>query len=107
MDYVARTLLAAICRSSLLRLRADAFSPVLDDLPPPRGSQGSSLLTARSFSNNFCHLSPAEYSSVAPLFADPQVLVVGAGGQERWVLGAGPLLMCLVPECSAASMPAG
>lgn len=39
LDATARLVLGALCRSSLLRLRSDAFSSVLDDLPLARSTQ--------------------------------------------------------------------
>lgn len=76
MDGTARLVLSALCRSSLLRLRSDAFSPMLDDLPLSRSAQGSSCLAAKAFIDNFSHLSAAETSAVCSnLFADPQVCV--------------------------------
>ena len=135
LDGAARLALSALCRSSLLRLRADAFGPVLDDLPLPRSTQvgrqprclgwsplagskersqlhgrgaclaaavgregsthvpnrhscrlllpmqGSSVLTAKAYVDNFGHLTAAQSSAVAPLFADPQVRGAGGGRQ--------------------------
>ena len=84
MESVARLVLAALCRSSLLRLRSDAFSGMLDDVPMARSVQGSSVLLAKSYVNNFSHLSDG--SSFWPLFADPQVrsgcapVLAGNGG---------------------------
>ncbi|PRW33581.1 hypothetical protein C2E21_7638 [Chlorella sorokiniana] len=82
LDATARVVLGALCRSSLLRLRSDAFSPVLDDLPLARSTQGSSLLTARSNLDNFGHLTATQSAALAPLFADPQEEVT-----ERGLLG--------------------
>jgi hypothetical protein len=73
LESTARLVLSALCRSSLLRLRSDALSGVLDDLPLSRSLQGSSCLAARAFVDNFSHLSAAEGGAVLPLFADPQV----------------------------------
>lgn len=39
LDATARLVLGALCRSSLLRLRADAFTSVLDDVPLARSTQ--------------------------------------------------------------------
>lgn len=82
MESTARMLLSALCRSSLLRLRGDAFGGMLDDLPLSRSAQGSSLLAARRYVDNFSQLSAGESASVAPLFADPQVQGGGARGWQ-------------------------
>lgn len=69
MESVARVVLSALCRSSMLRLRCDAFSPLLDDLPLTRSAPGSSRMEATVCSDNFSQLA-AENGKV---FADPQV----------------------------------
>ncbi|EFN53789.1 hypothetical protein CHLNCDRAFT_58458 [Chlorella variabilis] len=98
MDGTARLVLSALCRSSLLRLRSDAFSPMLDDLPLSRSAQGSSCLAAKAFIDNFSHLSAAETSAVCSnLFADPQEeasergLVSVFHASEAWDPQAGAL----------------
>jgi len=73
LEACARHVLSALCRSSLLRLRSDAFHSLLDDLPLSRSCQGSSCLTAKSMVDNFSHLSASEGAALLPLFADPQV----------------------------------
>lgn len=44
LDPIARSLLAALCRSAFVRLPGSALAPALDDLPlPPRAWASSSL----------------------------------------------------------------
>ncbi|KAL4856999.1 Ubiquitin-like protein pmt3/smt3 [Chlorella vulgaris] len=59
MESTARLVLSALARSNVLRLRGDAFTPTLDDLPLSRSSQGSSCLAAKAFVDNFSSLSAA------------------------------------------------
>ena len=88
LEAAARTVLASLCRSSLLRLRGDACAGLLDDLPLSRGVQGSSCLTATAYTDNFSGLllggggagaggggggAGGGASTFLPLFADPQV----------------------------------
>ncbi|KAL4419808.1 hypothetical protein ABPG75_006906 [Micractinium tetrahymenae] len=79
LEYAARLVLSALCRSSLLRLRGDAFSEMLDDLPHSRSVQSSSVLTARAYTDNFSSLPAEQGAAVLPLFADPQDAVSERG----------------------------
>ena len=54
LDAAARLILGALCRSSLLRLRADAFGPVLDDLPLTRSAQVGSGAAALRVACSCC-----------------------------------------------------
>jgi hypothetical protein len=90
MESTARLVLSALARSNVLRLRGDAFTPTLDDLPLSRSSQGSSCLAAKAFVDNFSSLSAAATTSVCSnLFLDPQARLCVSAGSLLLLLAAG------------------